>query len=156
MNKLLIFIHAFYCLCVHNQLFILIIIIIEIKFSYVLRWTVSVTVPPRIIPFSFEKQLRAGSLVQLICTIGEGDSPIEVHWSAHGERIKPSTGIFTQRISERTSILSINSVGAEHRGTYSCQASNSAGVTNYTQVLAVNGTSVLFCILCCIDIVVWS
>jgi hypothetical protein len=35
--------------------------------------------------------------------------------------------------------LSVNSVGAEHRGTYSCLASNPAGTTNYTQTLAVNG-----------------
>lgn len=96
-------------------------------------------VTPRIIPFHFEKHIRAGSLVQVICTVSEGDSPIEIRWALHGEEIRPSSGIFTQRISERTSILSINSVGSEHRGSYTCHASNPAGEGNYSQTLWVNG-----------------
>ncbi|KAA0202265.1 hypothetical protein HAZT_HAZT008155 [Hyalella azteca] len=97
------------------------------------------SVPPRIIPFAFEDHIHAGSFVQVTCTVGDGDSPLEIKWTAHGEKISPSSGIFTQRISERTSILSVNSVGAEHRGTYSCLASNPAGTTNITRTLDVNG-----------------
>ena len=100
---------------------------------------------PRIIPFHFEKQIRAGSLVQVICTVSEGDSPIELQWTMHGEEIRPSSGIFTQRISERTSILSINNVGSEHRGSYTCHASNAAGKGNYSQMLWVNGKSGFIC-----------
>ena len=102
---------------------------------------VSTSVLPRIIPFNFEQHIRAGSLVQVTCTVSEGDSPVEIRWTVHGEQIRTSTGIFTQRISERTSIMSINSVGAEHRGSYSCQASNAAGVVNVTRKLNVNGTT---------------
>ena len=96
---------------------------------------------PRIIPFHFEEHIRAGSFVQVTCTVSEGDSPIEIRWTLHGEEIRPASGIFTQRISERTSILSINSVGSEHRGSYTCHASNAAGVANVTKTLWVNGTS---------------
>lgn len=101
---------------------------------------ISTSVPPRIIPFHFEKFIRAESFVQVTCTVSEGDSPIDIRWTLHGEEVRPSSGIFTQRISERTSILSINSVGSEHRGSYTCQASNAAGVANVTKTLWVNGT----------------
>ena len=95
--------------------------------------------PPRIIPFRFEEHIRAGSLVQVICAVGEGDSPIDIRWMLHGEEVQPSVGIFTQRFGERTSILSINDVGSKHRGSYTCLASNRAGVTNHTETLFVNG-----------------
>lgn len=99
------------------------------------------SVPPRIIPFSFEEHIRAGSLVQVICVVGEGDPPINIRWTLHGEEVRHGMGIFTQRVGERTSILSINSVGSEHRGSYTCLASNHAGQTNHTEMLWVNGTT---------------
>lgn len=97
------------------------------------------SVPPRIIPFHFEEHIRAGSLVQVICVVGEGDSPIDIRWTLHGEEVRPKLGIFTQRVGERTSILSIDRVGSEHRGSYTCLASNHAGRTNHTETLWVNG-----------------
>ncbi|KAK7068699.1 hypothetical protein SK128_024055 [Halocaridina rubra] len=97
-----------------------------------------VNVPPRIIPFHFEEHIRAGSLVQVICVVGEGDSPIDIRWTLHGEEVRPKLGIFTQRVGERTSILSIDQVGSEHRGSYTCLASNHAGRTNHTETLWVN------------------
>ncbi|XP_050693603.1 cell adhesion molecule Dscam2-like isoform X50 [Eriocheir sinensis] len=99
---------------------------------------VQVMVPPRIIPFRFEEHIRAGSLVQVICVVGEGDSPIDIRWTLHGEEVRPKLGIFTQRVGERTSILSIDRVGSEHRGSYTCLASNHAGRTNHTETLWVN------------------
>ncbi|MPC46312.1 Titin [Portunus trituberculatus] len=98
----------------------------------------NVLVPPRIIPFHFEEHIRAGSLVQVICVVGEGDSPIDIRWTLHGEEVRPKLGIFTQRVGERTSILSIDRVGSEHRGSYTCLASNHAGQTNHTETLWVN------------------
>lgn len=100
----------------------------------------SQSVPPRIIPFHFEEHIRAGSLVQVICVVGEGDAPIDIRWTLHGEEVRPKLGIFTQRVGERTSILSIDRVGSEHRGSYTCLASNHAGRTNHTETLWVNGT----------------
>ncbi|XP_047472717.1 Down syndrome cell adhesion molecule-like protein Dscam2 isoform X16 [Penaeus chinensis] len=99
---------------------------------------VQVMVPPRIIPFHFEEHIRAGSLVQVICVVGEGDPPIDIRWTLHGEEVRPKLGIFTQRVGERTSILSIDRVGSEHRGSYTCIANNHAGRTNHTDTLWVN------------------
>ncbi|KAK3862534.1 hypothetical protein Pcinc_031611 [Petrolisthes cinctipes] len=95
----------------------------------------NMAVPPRIIPFHFEEHIRAGSLVQVICVVGEGDAPIDIRWTLHGEEVRPKLGIFTQRVGERTSILSIDRVGSEHRGSYTCLASNHAGRTNQTETL---------------------
>ena len=103
------------------------------------------SVPPRIIPFHFEEHIRAGSLVQVICVVGEGDSPIDIRWTLHGEEVRPKLGIFTQRVGERTSILSIDRVGSEHRGSYTCLASNHAGRTNHTETLWVNGMLSIGC-----------
>ena len=81
--------------------------------------------------------------MQVICVVGEGDPPINIRWTLHGEEVRHGVGIFTQRVGERTSILSINSVGSEHRGSYTCLASNHVGETNHTETLWVNGTPLL-------------
>ena len=96
---------------------------------------------PQIIPFTFEENITPGRMVQVACVVSQGDLPIEIRWTLEGEEIRPASGIFTQRISERTSILSINSVGSEHRGSYTCHASNAAGVTNVTKTLWINGNT---------------
>lgn len=52
--------------------------------------------------------------------------------------------ISVTRLNARTSVLSVDSLDAQHRGVYKCMAQNKAGRTNFQSELAVNGASLSY------------
>jgi len=101
------------------------------------------TVPPTITPFGFEEDLVSGDQVTLQCS-ARGDLPMTLSWIYHlkSNLSISQDGIRTSKLSPRTSVLIIDSLGSEHLGDYTCIARsgtfNLAG--NYTAVLrSVNG-----------------
>ena len=80
-----------------------------------------------------------GSFAQLSCIVNQGDEPLKISWSFHGEEISSSLGIVTSPIGSRGSMLLISKVGHHHRGNYTCKASNGAGTRSETAELKVNG-----------------
>lgn len=78
----------------------------------------------------------------MVCAILKGDLPIEITWALNGEPIRPDrSDINILATTRKNSILSIESVAARHAGEYTCSASNKAGATSHSTILAVNGTS---------------
>ena len=69
----------------------------------------------------------------------QGDEPISISWSLHGEDLGTGPDLTTTQIGTRTSILSISSVSYRHTGSYTCTASNPAGSVSHSAVLKVNG-----------------
>lgn len=101
-------------------------------------------VPPQIVPFAYEDVINMGDSIDLFCQIQKGDRPVKVHWSF--ERSSGESGfdqmqpqMRTNRISGKTSMLSIPSASPAHTGRYTCIASNLAGTTTYSVDLTVNG-----------------
>jgi len=76
-----------------------------------------------------------------MCTVVDGDEPLTIAWSLHGEDISSGPDLTTSQLGSRTSILMISSVSYRHSGKYTCTASNSAGSASYSAMLQVNGTS---------------
>lgn len=75
-----------------------------------------------------------GSSVTFNCE-AEGTEPIKYRWfmgSAVADWITTGQGV-------RGPILTIDRVGREHTGQYTCQVSNSVGSLNYTYRLLVSG-----------------
>ena len=102
----------------------------------------SFLVSPRVLPFSFGQDIvNQGQLGQLMCTVVDGDEPLTIAWSLHGEDISSGPDLTTSQLGSRTSILMISSVSYRHSGKYTCTASNSAGSASYSAMLQVNGTS---------------
>ncbi|XP_073812139.1 Down syndrome cell adhesion molecule 1 isoform X14 [Musca autumnalis] len=104
---------------------------------------VQVMVLPQIIPFSYEDIINTGDSVDLLCQIQKGDRPLKIHWSferpADVWRYGSQQPIMhTNRISSKSSILSIPNATPAHTGTYTCTASNAAGYTSYSTNLTVN------------------
>ncbi|XP_044312658.1 Down syndrome cell adhesion molecule-like protein Dscam2 isoform X31 [Drosophila rhopaloa] len=104
---------------------------------------VQVMVLPQIVPFTYEDLINMGDSVDLFCQIQKGDRPIKVHWSF--ERSAGDSGfdqmqpqMRTNRISAKTSMLSIPSASPANTGRYTCIASNAAGTTSYSVDLTVN------------------
>ena len=86
-----------------------------------------------------------GDFAQLSCIATSGDEPLQLAWTFHGENnqiadgIDNAMGITTTNLGSRMSILVIQSVQHHHRGRYTCQAKNRAGVESQSANLKVNG-----------------
>ncbi|XP_034142438.1 Down syndrome cell adhesion molecule-like protein Dscam2 isoform X41 [Drosophila guanche] len=106
---------------------------------------VQVMVLPQIVPFAFEDVINTGDSIDLFCQIQKGDRPIKVSWSFERSP-SPNDDSYegqlpqmrTNRISSKTSMLSIPSASPAHTGRYTCLASNAAGTTSYGVDLTVN------------------
>ena len=71
----------------------------------------------------------------------KGDSPLDIDMMFEGNPIEPNKyGIVITNSGKRAKQLMIEAVEAKHAGEYTCVASNTAGSTSRSAVLAVNGT----------------
>ena len=100
--------------------------------------------PPQIVPFSFGSEtVNEGDYAQVLCTVRRGDDPISISWSLKGDIVSSEPSMNTAQIGPRASILSLDSVGYRHSGTYTCTARNPAGVATHSAELRVNGRILL-------------
>ncbi|XP_023287722.1 hemicentin-1 [Orussus abietinus] len=100
----------------------------------------SVNVAPEIAPFTIaENPANWGDSISVVCAVLKGDLPIDISWVLNGEPIGPGNAdVNVLATTKRNSILSIDSVAARHAGEYTCLASNRAGATSHSSILAVN------------------
>lgn len=104
----------------------------------------SFSVAPQIAPFSIsDEPANWGEAVSAVCTIVKGDLPIDVSWALNGEPITRENhgDVSVSSTGKRVSLMTIEAVSARHAGEYTCTASNAAGATSYSAILAVNGTT---------------
>ena len=85
--------------------------------------------------------LDEGQLAQVICIVAKGDEPLTISWSLQGENISSEPSLTTNSLGTRTSMLTIDSVGYRHSGTFTCTANNRAGTATQSVLLKVNGKS---------------
>lgn len=99
-------------------------------------------VPPQITPFAFgEEPANFGEMAGVTCMAIKGDLPIDLFWTLNNNPLVADgdQGVNLQRINTRTSSLSIDALGAQHRGVYQCVARNRAGFSVIASELIVNG-----------------
>lgn len=100
------------------------------------------TVPPQILPFDFgENSVNSGDVVSLQCTVFKGDFPLNITWF-HKNSTAEEHGILVSKIGNKVSSLTIESVGEEHSGSYTCLVQNKAGLAKYSVELHVNGSKI--------------
>lgn len=90
-------------------------------------------------PFTFGEPFEAGQSTSVQCMVVAGDIPLGIQWSKDGKNIHSSGDVIAAMITQKLSLLSIDSVSAEHVGNYTCTADNVAGIANHTARLLVNG-----------------
>lgn len=76
--------------------------------------------------------------VSVQCTISKGDNPLNITWNLNDKPIDDYPGITVNNM-RRVSLLTIESVRADHAGKYTCVAANSAGTSSYSADLNING-----------------
>ncbi|XP_071519102.1 LOW QUALITY PROTEIN: cell adhesion molecule Dscam2-like [Panulirus ornatus] len=101
---------------------------------------VSVLVPPRIEPFSFQDGLSEGMRTRVICGVNQGDSPLTLKWLKDGRPLSLGgpPNIQEKVIDAFSSVLAMSSLTAAHSGRYTCEAHNTAAVVRYTASLTVH------------------
>lgn len=97
--------------------------------------------PPHVLPFSFGSEVfNMGDVLSITCVVLKGDLPLKIHWTLNGEPVKTGVdGFMVMQLNTRTSYLSVDTLEAKHRGSYSCVAQNLAGKAIYSAELQVNG-----------------
>lgn len=92
-------------------------------------------------PFDFgDSPVNYGEMTTVSCLVAKGDLPLDIFWSLNAIPIVTGQrGISVSRMNARTSFLSVESLDAEHGGTYRCMARNGAGSADFEAVLRVNG-----------------
>ena len=102
-------------------------------------------VAPQIGMFSFgEEPLNAGDMASVQCAVMKGDFPLEIAFMFEGNPIESYSDIVVSENGKRIKQLLIDSVNAKHAGEYTCVASNIAGSTSRSAMLAVNGIFFFF------------
>lgn len=98
-------------------------------------------VPPQITPFDFDEEpANVGEMSTVTCLVAKGDLPLDIFWSLNAVPIVSGEHSFTVlRVNARTSVLSVDSLDARHRGVVKCLASNVAGRADHQSLLLVNG-----------------
>ncbi|XP_076342776.1 cell adhesion molecule Dscam1-like isoform X2 [Tachypleus tridentatus] len=99
---------------------------------------VKVKVKPLVLPFVFPENVERGMKLSAVCSVAVGDPPINVSWIKDGTTLLSSGDISVKTLAEDAVLLSIENVGLQHSGDYTCLARNEAGDVNITRSLVVH------------------
>ncbi|XP_072747748.1 dscam family member AbsCAM isoform X2 [Anoplolepis gracilipes] len=99
---------------------------------------VAVIVPPKISPFTADRDLHLGERTTLTCSVTRGDQPLSITWLKDGRSMGPSERVTVTNVDQYNSILMIESLSPDHNGNYSCVARNVAAEVSHTQRLVVH------------------
>ncbi|XP_071439149.1 cell adhesion molecule Dscam2-like [Hetaerina americana] len=99
---------------------------------------IDVKVPPRIAPFSFNKDLSEGVRAQVTCVIEKGDPPFTISWLKDSEPIPSSWGLKIIGIDAHSSTIVLERVTSSHTGNFTCLAKNSVAEVSHTAELVVS------------------
>lgn len=104
---------------------------------------------PVIDEFVFPKSLHEGQRYNVLCTVIKGDAPLEIQWLHNGillpinNNLKSISGqlkgVTVSQVTEFSSMLNFASLLSEHRGNYTCKATNVAGSASYTAKMEIQG-----------------
>lgn len=98
------------------------------------------TEPPQVTPIDFgEPTFYEGDLAQATCVLRTGDRPVTFTWMFDGMELSQTDDTQVLNVGGKTSILTLDPVRAHHQGTFSCRATNAAGMTQVEAKLIVNG-----------------
>ena len=97
------------------------------------------------LPFNIGPEpLNVNQSISLVCSITEGDMPIEIQWLFSNQIITPNLGANVLNVGPTASILNINSVQSFNSGPYTCLVRNRAGNASYSSFLNINGINIDF------------
>ncbi|XP_049276092.1 titin-like [Rhipicephalus sanguineus] len=92
---------------------------------------------PAIMPFSFPENVRLGQKITVMCVVSSGAGPFRYAWKHGGTALTDSSRKHVKVLAENAAALTIEAVGAEDFGNYTCTVSNTVGSATYAAALFV-------------------
>nr|XP_027200228.1 Down syndrome cell adhesion molecule-like protein Dscam2 isoform X2 [Dermatophagoides pteronyssinus] len=112
----------------------------DVRSSAKTSFSLRVFVRPVIEPFKFPQSLHQSQRYNLLCTVVKGDPPIKVEWYKDGKKLSigsfPHTNII--HVTDYSVTLAFESVQPDHRGNYTCVASNGAGSSSHSATMIIH------------------
>ncbi|KAH9415976.1 hypothetical protein DERP_000471, partial [Dermatophagoides pteronyssinus] len=112
----------------------------DVRSSAKTSFSLRVFVRPVIEPFKFPQSLHQSQRYNLLCTVVKGDPPIKVEWYKDGKKLSigsfPHTNII--HVTDYSVTLAFESVQPDHRGNYTCVASNGAGSSSHSATMVIH------------------
>lgn len=98
-------------------------------------------VPPQIMSFNFGDDVsNFDDSTATQCMISKGDLPLLIQWYLNENPIQNDfDGIQIMQMGPKLSALRIDSLNEKHRGNYTCEVKNKAGIGKYSAELKING-----------------
>ena len=90
-------------------------------------------------PFEMKEALSLGQDTALTCNVLRGDVPLAISWSVDGDPVDGLRGARVISAGPRMSILTLQAVGADSSGLYTCTAENAVGQDARSTQLTVKG-----------------
>ncbi|KAH7958040.1 hypothetical protein HPB51_027977 [Rhipicephalus microplus] len=94
-------------------------------------------------PFSFPENVRLGQKITVMCVVSSGAGPFQYAWTHGGTALTGSSRKHVKVLAENVEALTIEAVGAEDFGNYTCTVSNSVGSATYAAALYVEAPPVV-------------
>ena len=95
-------------------------------------------VPPKIKPFEFDHELKAGGRIAATCQVTEGSPPFQFQWFKDGKIVQEDESVKVTN-DEDWSNIKFKPLAFAHSGEYKCSVSNNEGVDSFAAVLTVKG-----------------
>ncbi|KAK8765882.1 hypothetical protein V5799_007340 [Amblyomma americanum] len=93
--------------------------------------------PPEVHPFFFSKNVALGGQAVVNCAVIGGEGPFAFRWLLNGEDLETSATKYVDAVNDKIATLTIEKVGAEDIGNYTCTVTNKAGSDSFTAPLVV-------------------
>lgn len=89
---------------------------------------IEITEEPRIEPFVLPSTIQVKQRQTITCTVIRGDPPLQLRWFKDGQlidqQLKQRLSLRTHQLEEYSSALVFDRTRPEHRGNYTCSATN--------------------------------
>ncbi|XP_076363677.1 neural cell adhesion molecule 1-like isoform X2 [Tachypleus tridentatus] len=115
-----------------------------VAFVVFVRGLISVSsVPPRIQPFEFPKNVALGSLIRTMCGLFERAPSVNFSWKKNGQILTPSKDKYYIGSLDGFVVMEIKDLDSSDVGNYTCIAENDDGKDEYTAQLLIEGENVM-------------
>ncbi|XP_015789802.1 Down syndrome cell adhesion molecule-like protein 1 homolog [Tetranychus urticae] len=99
----------------------------------------TIQVAPKVDQFVLPVDIQMGQRLSISCTVIKGDPPFHIEWLKDGETIREdaSSSIAIHHLADYSSTILFKAIKGEHRGNYTCLATNAVGQDSHSQMMVI-------------------
>ncbi|XP_076349631.1 cell adhesion molecule Dscam1-like isoform X3 [Tachypleus tridentatus] len=97
-----------------------------------------IRIKPQIEPFHFPQSVHINQRLSISCTVIKGDPPIKMKWLKNGHLLTESEELKVHVLADYSSTILFKSVNPDHRGQYTCTATNHVGTDKHSSTIIIH------------------